>query len=434
MAKEHPLKELVNKQKSGISEGIVSICSSNEFVIEASMERALTNGDYVLIESTANQVNQYGGYIGMTPIEFKKFVFSIAKKVDFPLDKLILGGDHLGPLIWKNESSNLALAKASELIKEYVLAGYTKIHIDTSMRLKDDTDFNTEIIAQRSAVLLKAAENAYMELNKNNKNVLHPVYVIGSEVPIPGGSQGSDESLQITDAKDFENTVEIFKDVFSKYGLINEWENIVAFVVQPGVEFGNDFVHEYKRDEAKELTDALKNYKTFVFEGHSTDYQTRESLKQMVEDGIAILKVGPALTFALREALIALNNIENELLNNVDSIKLSNFTNVLVSEMINNPEHWKNHYFGDDARKKFLCKYSYSDRCRYYLPTRNVKNSLNLLIRNLENVKIPMTLISQFMPLQYDNIRRGLIKNEPISLIKNAIMNRLNDYYYAIKP
>jgi len=434
MAKEHPLKELVNKQKSGISEGIVSICSSNEFVIEASMERALTNGDYVLIESTANQVNQYGGYIGMTPIEFKKFVFSIAKKVDFPLDKLILGGDHLGPLIWKNESSNLALAKASELIKEYVLAGYTKIHIDTSMRLKDDTDFNTEIIAQRSAVLLKAAENAYMELNKNNKNVLHPVYVIGSEVPIPGGSQGSDESLQITDAKDFENTVEIFKDVFSKYGLINEWENIVAFVVQPGVEFGNDFVHEYKRDEAKELTDALKNYKTFVFEGHSTDYQTRESLKQMVEDGIAILKVGPALTFALREALIALNNIENELLNNVDSIKLSNFTNVLVSEMINNPEHWKNHYFGDDARKKFLCKYSYSDRCRYYLPTRNVKNSLNLLIRNLKNVKIPMTLISQFMPLQYDNIRRGLIKNEPISLIKNAIMNRLNDYYYAIKP
>lgn len=434
MAKEHPLKELVNKQKSGISEGIVSICSSNEFVIEASMERALTNGDYVLIESTANQVNQYGGYIGMTPIEFKKFVFSIAKKVDFPLDKLILGGDHLGPLIWKNESSNLALAKASELIKEYVLAGYTKIHIDTSMRLKDDTDFNTEIIAQRSAVLLKAAENAYMELNKNNKNVLHPVYVIGSEVPIPGGSQGSDESLQITEAKDFENTVEIFKDVFSKYGLINEWENIVAFVVQPGVEFGNDFVHEYKRDKAKELTDALKNYKTFVFEGHSTDYQTRESLKQMVEDGIAILKVGPALTFALREALIALNNIENELLNNVDSIKLSNFTNVLVSEMINNPEHWKNHYFGDDARKKFLCKYSYSDRCRYYLPTRNVKNSLNLLIRNLENVKIPMTLISQFMPLQYDNIRRGLIKNEPISLIKNAIMNRLNDYYYAIKP
>lgn len=178
----------------------------------------------------------------------------------------------------------------------------------------------------------------------------------------------------------------------------------------------------------------LKIIKHLFLEGHSTDYQTRESLKQMVEDGIAILKVGPALTFALREALIALNNIENELLNNVDSIKLSNFTNVLVSEMINNPEHWKNHYFGDDARKKFLCKYSYSDRCRYYLPTRNVKNSLNLLIRNLKNVKIPMTLISQFMPLQYDNIRRGLIKNEPISLIKNAIMNRLNDYYYAIKP
>ena len=46
-----------------------------------------------------------------------------------------------------------------------------------------------------------------------------------------------------------------------------------------------------------------------VFEAHSTDYQPPESLSRLVIDGFAILKVGPGLTFALREALYALDEI-----------------------------------------------------------------------------------------------------------------------------
>ena len=98
-----------------------------------------------------------------------------------------------------------------------------------------------------------------------------------------------------------------------KYELINAWENVVAVVVQPGVEFGDESVHEYDRVAARQLVAALGQYPQIVFEGHSTDYQTDVKLKEMVEDGIAILKVGPALTFAMREGLVALNYIENEL-------------------------------------------------------------------------------------------------------------------------
>ena len=96
-------------------------------------------GDDVLIEGTSNQVNQFGGYTGMRPADYKEFVLGLADKVNFPRERVILGGDHLGPLVWCKEPEESAMAKARDLVREYVLAGYKKIHLDTSMRLGDDS-------------------------------------------------------------------------------------------------------------------------------------------------------------------------------------------------------------------------------------------------------------------------------------------------------
>ena len=109
MSKNHPLKELVRWQKKGVPKGIYAACSANRYVIEACMERALKNNEHVLIESTANQVNQYGGYTKMKPADFRDFVHSLADRVCFPKDRVILGGDHLGPLTWKNENADSAM-------------------------------------------------------------------------------------------------------------------------------------------------------------------------------------------------------------------------------------------------------------------------------------------------------------------------------------
>ena len=125
---KHPLKGIVEAQKSGILTGIYSACTANELVIEAVMERALKGTNYILIEATANQVNQYGGYTGMKPADFKDFVFSLAHKTGFPKDKIILGGDHLGPLMWKNLTAEKAMEESKELIKQFVFAGFTKLH------------------------------------------------------------------------------------------------------------------------------------------------------------------------------------------------------------------------------------------------------------------------------------------------------------------
>jgi D-tagatose-1,6-bisphosphate aldolase subunit GatZ/KbaZ len=430
----HPLKKLVKLQKQGVPEGILSVCSANEYVIEAVMERALKENEHVLIEATANQVNQFGGYTGMTPGDFRSFVFSIADRLSFPKDMVILGGDHLGPLTWKNEKSGSAMQKSRELIKQYVLSGFSKIHIDTSMRLADDRadlPLDTGVIAERGAALCEAAEEAFEELKKNDPQALRPVYVIGSEVPVPGGSQEEDEGIQLTRASDFEATVETFREAFIRHGLAGAWENVIAVVVQPGVEFGNETIHEYDSEAAKELCSALRKYPNLVFEGHSTDYQTASCLKKMVRDGIAILKVGPALTFALREGLFALNHIENELFRSNPDIEPSDFINVMDGAMVKKPENWKRYYHGSEERIRLARKFSFSDRCRYYLPEAEVKESIKLLINNLKSVQIPLSLISCYLPIQYGKIRNGLLKNDPEALLKDRIDNYLDDYMYA---
>src|SRR6185369_12172791 len=109
----------------------------------------------------------------------------------FPAEKIILGGDHLGPNAWQKEPAKVAMEKALELVRSCVLAGYTKLHLDTSMRCADDaTDahgaLNEQTITERAADMCAAAEAAYAQLPAG---VPAPVYVIGTEVPVPGGEK-----------------------------------------------------------------------------------------------------------------------------------------------------------------------------------------------------------------------------------------------------
>ena len=229
------LKDIVKKQKSGIAVGIYSACTANSYVLEAVMEHALETNNYAVIEATSNQVNQFGGYTGMKPIDYKNFVYGIAEKVNFPKEKIILGGDHLGPLTWQNQREADAMENSAELIRQYVLAGFTKIHIDTSMRLADDdknAPLSVKTMAKRAAAICKESEKAYKELQRVNPNAESPVYVLGSEVPIPGGVQHEEEHISVTQANDFTDTYETFIKVFAACGLEKAFKNVIAVVVQ----------------------------------------------------------------------------------------------------------------------------------------------------------------------------------------------------------
>ena len=428
---ENPLKKIVTAQKEGKAVGIYSCCSANEYVIRAALLRGKEDHSCVLIESTANQCDQYGGYTGMKPADFKQFVEKIADEIGFDKSRLFLGGDHLGPLTFASKPETEAMKESEELIRCYVAAGFTKIHIDTSMKVADDdpdTRLSDATIARRGAQLAKVAEETFAELQKNNPDAVEPVYIVGSEVPIPGGQQGgaAADSVQVTKPEDFKATLKTFEEAFRSNGLEHAWNNVIGIVVQPGVEEKDAGCTEYDRSKAVELWAAIKEYDNIVFEGHSTDYQTKIKLRELVEDGVAILKVGPGLTFAMREALFALAYAERELMGDNGS----HFMEILDEAMLEEPKYWKKHYVGTEKEIALKRKFSFSDRCRYYMPEKKVADARDVMIHNLKD-GVPLNLLSQFMPRQYTKVREGLLENKPEALIIDHICDTINDYLYA---
>lgn len=432
IATDNKLLSLVAQHKSGQPLGITSICSANAYVIKAAVLHAKKNNKMVLIESTSNQVDQFGGYTGLTPKGFKDAVLDIAKEAEYPSENIILGGDHLGPNRWQNENFNQAIQKAKDQVSAYAAAGFNKIHLDATMKCAGDGEpsvpLNPSIIAERTAILCKSSEESFA---CSHKDPDPPVYIIGTDVPPPGGAKLTLSSFHITSAEEVEKTIRLTKNAFEKIGLDNAWRRVISIVVQPGVEFGDEEIFNYERKNTAGLKKIIEDYDNLVYEAHSTDYQKKESLKQMVEDHFAILKVGPWLTFAFREAVFALALIEEEYLSGRKNINLSNLFKVIEERMLKEPVYWEKYYKGDEYIRKFKRKYSYSDRIRYYWSDSSVKEALAVLLKNLTVNKIPGSLISQYLPEEYKLIKDRCLTENPEELIIKRISDVLDIYDYA---
>lgn len=416
------LTERVAEHKRGAGTGIYAVCSAHPLVLEAALRLARERQQPLLVEATSNQVDQFGGYTGMTPADFRDFLYRMAERHDFPRDALILGGDHLGPNRWQNMAADPAMENARALIRSYVAAGFKKIHLDCSMScLGDPVPLTDEIVAGRSAQLACVAEQTCRECFGE----VDLAYVIGTEVPVPGGAHETLTALAVTTPQAAENTLTAHRDAFMAAGLDGAWERVIALVVQPGVEFDNSHVVDYQHDKAQALSRMIEHHDGLVFEAHSTDYQKTSALRQLVTDHFAILKVGPALTFALREALFALAGIEEELLS---ARACSGLRQVLENAMLDKPEYWQSHYSGNAGTRRLARSYSYSDRVRYYWPDRQVDESYARLIKNLESEPIPLPLISQYLPLQYRKVREGELAAVPHELVIDHIQEVLRQY------
>lgn len=420
------LDEMILAQKKGEAKGLVSVCSAHPWVLRAVMRQHSP----FLIEATCNQVNQFGGYTGMKPKDFAGFVERfVPRERAAPgwllpnAGGILLGGDHLGPSVWRHEPAETAMQKAEELVRGYVQAGFTKIHLDTSMRLGDDPagPLGAARCAARTARLARVAELAHVE------GLPALRYVIGTEVPVPGGVQGHGARGTVTTVEGVQQTLDVTRAALRQAGVEHVWERIIAVVVQPGVEFGDDFVLDCQPKKARALARFIEPT-PLVYEVHSTDYQPRTALKALVRDHFAILKVGPALTFAFREAAFALAMMENERVPYADQ---SHLIEVLDKVMVGQPEHWQRYYPGTAEEQAFKRKYSLSDRARYYWGLPAVQEALGKLLNNLKKRPLPFSLLSQFAPVQGARIRAGEIKNAPETIILDRIGGVLEDYLAA---
>jgi D-tagatose-1,6-bisphosphate aldolase subunit GatZ/KbaZ len=409
------LTDVIRANRGGEPRGIYAVCSAHPTVLEACFEQALADRSPLLIEATSNQVNQFGGYTGLTPAQFRDEVHGLAAATGFPAERIVLGGDHLGPNPWQNESAAPAMEKACALVAAFVEAGFGKIHLDASMACAGDpAPLPDDVIAARAARLCAAAEAAAVRRNDG----FRPLYVIGTEVPTPGGAQEALDHLAVTRVEDLNRTIELHRAAFAAAGLEGAWERVIAVVVQPGVEFGHAQVVDYAPDQALALSAAIERYEGLVFEAHSTDYQTEAALRALVEGRFAILKVGPALTFAFREAVFALAAIEGEWIPAADA---SGVRAALDEAMRRNPVHWAKYYPGTAEEQRFARAWSLSDRCRYYWPDPAVTAAVERLLANLEAHPPPLPLVSQYLPVQHAAIRAGGLANRPQALMRAKV-------------
>jgi D-tagatose 6-phosphate 4-epimerase len=413
------LLNLAHHRRSGQTAGITSVCSAHPRVIAAALALGRAQGRAVLIEATCNQVNQDGGYTGMRPADFRHFVESIAKVEGFALSNLILGGDHLGPNPWKHLPARAAMDKACTMIAAYAAAGFKKLHLDASMPCADDpAPLPDAIIAARSARLAAVAEQ--------HTQGTAPVYVIGTEVPIPGGALETVEHLVLTTPDAARATVDIHRAAFAREGITAAFDRVVGLVVQPGVEFGNANVVPYNSAAAAGLVAAL-NTLPLVYEAHSTDYQTAPALAALVRDGFAILKVGPGLTFVLREALYGLDHIADEMFPQRPATLRATMEKIMVAK----PENWAKYYPGTPAHQHLQRHFSYSDRIRYYWADPQATAATADLMALFGDTNIPEPLISQYLAASYPSVMTGQTHPTAPALIRAAITRVLAIYSAA---
>lgn len=385
------LTDLATLRRQGRPAGITSVCSAHPVVLRAALRHGKATQSTVLIEATCNQVNHLGGYTGLEPAAFAALVWRLASEEDCPENLIVLGGDHLGPSPWRDRPAEAAMAEAGRMVADYVAAGFRKIHLDASMGCKNEPQaLDDETTAGRAAELAMIAEAAAREAGE-----AMPLYVIGTEVPVPGGADHVLDAITPTSPEAARHSIGVHRRVFADAGLSDAFSRVIALVVQPGVEFGNRNVVAYDRQKAEALKRALDVEPRLVFEAHSTDYQGTERLSELVADGFAILKVGPELTFALREALYALDAIASELVPDYGKRRLFE---VMEDVMLQNPEHWHRHYPGSETEQRSMRHESLSDRIRYYWATPGAQAAVGRLFEALKGKRVPAWLFEKHMP------------------------------------
>ncbi|WP_428412563.1 D-tagatose-bisphosphate aldolase, class II, non-catalytic subunit [Pararhizobium sp.] len=421
--REVALQKLFGVRHLPLPRGITSVCSAHPLVIEAALRRAAAEDQVALIEATCNQVNQEGGYTGMKPSDFRTFIEGIAADIGFPVERIILGGDHLGPNPWRKLPAEDAMVRAEAMVAAYVEAGFEKIHLDTSMGCAGEPlALEDELTSARAARLAKTAEDAALRSGRRP-----PVYIIGTEVPPPGGATHQLDEIEVTRADAAMKTLAVHRAAFTRAGVASAMERVIGIVVQPGVEFGNANVALYKPDRAHELIAALEEMPGLLFEAHSTDYQPAAALSALVDGGFAILKVGPGLTFALREALYGVDAIADVIDRRAGE---ANLVTTMEALMVEQPASWAGHYSGGADEELLQRHFSYSDRIRYYWPDAKASAAVDDLFGRFTG-DIPETLISQYLGRLHADAVEKRVAPRPRDLCLAAIDAALAPYFDA---
>ena len=415
----------------GSAAGLCSVCSSHALVIEAAVRLAGRTKKPLLIEATANQVNQHGGYSGLTANAFVDFVHRLCAQNTVDPGLVLVGGDHLGPYPWRGMPAEPAMLEAERLVRHFVRAGAMR---SISMRAWP----SPMILVRRSIPVVphRAPSGSVVLLRRKrvSAGTRNRCTLLEPKCPLrEGKSQRSRGGLPplLRSLTTFAKQSRCTSGSSMRQRLMTHGTGLSPWWCQPGIEFDALTVYPYRRDLATGLVSALADFPGLLFEGHSTDYQSTSALRALVEDGFAVLKVGPELTFTLRESLFGLGAIEEELLGSRDGASRLRVT--VLETMREKPESWKG-YYREDALLPLRMTYGYSDRVRYYWNQPRVARAVERLFANLGQAEIPLQLISQFLPHLRPAPDLPSAARTPRELVLSIIEAQLSRYIEACTP
>ncbi len=382
------VNDIVAQNRAGTAIAMASVCSAQPDVLQASLLLAQEHDRAILVEATSNQVNQFGGYTGMKPADFIAHVRDLAVQLGVDPALIVFGGDHLGPQVWRAEDADSAMAKARDLMRAYVEAGFTKIHLDCSEGCKGEpAQVDDDVSATRAASLAAVCE-------KYAPNRAALSYVIGTEVPPPGGARADEAGQTIAPTKPdrARHTLDRHLAAFAAEGLTDAWSRVVGLVVQPGLEFAPTHIDHFDMTAPDYLSAALSGTPHIAFEAHSTDYQRDAVYPDLAGRHFAVLKVGPALTFAYRQALYALDAMSQW----VDPARSGHdLADVMEALMLAKPAYWGKHYEGSAAELRLQRHFGYADRIRYYWPEAPAQTAIAQLFKAMTPA-VPAPLTRQY--------------------------------------
>ena len=377
------LRDVIAQNRGGQSIALPSVCSAHPDVLRASLVLAESLDKALIVEATSNQVNQFGGYTGMGPVEFLSYVREIAQKAGCDVDRVTFGGDHLGPQAWRHEPADSAMAKARNMVAAYARAGMTKIHLDCAEGCAGEAEHpGDEVSAARASELADVVLSSAPDSEAID-------FIVGTEVPPPGGARDH-EGVKPTDPAAARTTMHVHLGAFSDLAA----ERIVGLVVQPGVEFGVWDVDHLSQERNDALRAVLDEFDGLAYEAHSTDYQRVDTYRRLAGMGFAVLKVGPALTHAYRQAIYALDHLAD-----TPGLALTRKASVRETAeeiMVADPTFWRKHYTGDELLLRQARHFSLSDRIRYYWPRPELMEAVKALREGLVEKTIRRPVLSQF--------------------------------------
>ena len=415
------LRDIIRRNRAGERIAITSVCSAHPDVLRASLMLARDLGQTVVIEATSNQVNQDGGYTGQRPADFIASVRALAKDVGLPDAHLIFGGDHLGPQVWRAGAADDAMAKARVMIADYVQAGFSKIHLDCSEGCAGEPaqlgDMQAAArAADLAAIALKAAPDPAALM-----------FVIGTEVPPPGGARmDEDGEFAPTTAASARATLAAHARAFESAGINGALRQIGGLVVQPGVEFSPMHFHALPMARDPGLAAVLADWPGVCLEAHSTDYQPPAVFPRLSELGFAFLKVGPALTFAYRRAIYALDALAGQ----TGWRDGAPIPETMEALMLAAPRHWQAHYHASSGDLRVQRHFGLADRIRYYWPRPEAMAAVEALMHSLSGQYLPDPMLSQAFTPDVIATARQMGASMPQALILAEIQAALRPYFW----